>query len=98
MVLKGEVLKIAYGVHILGGLWHLCADFQWPQLCVVSYLIHLLIHSITCGFHALYSQNHLYSPDNHLEYLCPVPGGKGPSPRADLCLSGRWPSCGFYTC
>ena len=75
MVLKGETLKIAYGVHILGSLWHLWAGFQWPQLCVISKLIHLLILLITCGFHALYSQNHLYPSDNHLEYLCPVPGG-----------------------
>ena len=75
MVLKGKVLKIAYGVHVLGGLWHLWADFWWPQLCVISDLIHLLIPSIMCGFHALHSQNHLYPPDNHLEYLCPVPGG-----------------------
>ena len=75
VVLKGEVLKIAYGVHVLGSLWHLWVDFPQPQLCVISDLIHLLIPSITCGFHALYSQNHLYPPDNHLEFLCPVPGG-----------------------
>ena len=42
-MLKGEVLKIAYGVCILVSLWHLWADFWWPQLCVASDLIHLLI-------------------------------------------------------
>ena len=98
VVLNGEVLKIAYGVHVLGGLWHLWANFQWPGHCVISDLIHLLIPSITCSFHVLYSQNHLYPPDNHLEYLCSVPGGKDPSPRVDLCLHGGWSLCGFYAC
>ena len=75
MVLKGEALKIAYGVHVLCGLWLLWVDFQWPQLCVTSDQIHLLIPSIVCGFHVLHSQNCLYSPNNLLEYLCPVPWG-----------------------
>ena len=74
MVLKGKALKIGYGVHILGGLWLLLVDFWWPQLCVTSDQTNLLIPSITCGFHALHFQNHLYPPDNHLEYLCPVSG------------------------
>ena len=30
MVLKGKVLKIAYGVHILGSLWHVWVDFWQP--------------------------------------------------------------------
>ena len=33
VVLKGEVLKIAYGVHVLGSLWHLWADFGGLNLC-----------------------------------------------------------------
>ena len=28
MVQKGKVVKIAYGAHVLGGLWHLWADFN----------------------------------------------------------------------
>ena len=75
VVQKTKVLKITYRAHILGSLWHQWDDFWQPQLCVISDLIHLLIPSITFGFHALHSQNHLYPPDDHLEYLCPVPGG-----------------------
>ena len=98
MVLKGKVLKIAYGVHVLGSLWHLWADFWWPRLCVISDLIHLLIPSITCGFHALYSQNHLYPPDNHWEYLWTVPGVSIHLQGLTCASMAGWPSCGFYTC
>ena len=74
-VLMGKVQELTYEAHILGDLWPLWADFRWLQPYVTSDQSYLLILSITCGFHALHSQNHLYPPGNYLECQCLVPGG-----------------------